>query len=283
MARIPNPLKLLKRRKTQEPPPPPDDDFDLFDGDGHQLRMGLFEHLKELRDRTLRAFIAVLLGTGIGFIFAGQGLVILQQPFCRLVDTTEACQFQLIAPTDGIVVYLRVALLIGGILAIPMITYQLLMFVIPGLTNKEKRTVIMAIPAITGLFIVGVFFAWFILLPPALGFLDDFLPNIFRPEWTADGYLSFVTALIFWMGVAFETPLIFFVLSLIGLVTAGTLLRNWRIAVVGAAVAAALITPTIDPVNMFLVMAPLMTLYAISIVLVGIGSRINGIGKLQEE
>jgi sec-independent protein translocase protein TatC len=118
-----------------------------------------------------------------------------------------------------------------------------------------------------------VSFSWFLLIPPALNFLATFQSNIFIVEWTADGYLGFVTALLFWMGVAFETPLVFFVISLLGMVNAGALLRNWRIAIIGASVAAAFITPTIDPVNMFLVMAPLLTLYLISIVLVAIGQR----------
>ncbi|PJF33401.1 MAG: twin-arginine translocase subunit TatC, partial [Phototrophicales bacterium] len=122
-----------------------------------------------------------------------------------------------------------------------------------------------------------VLFSWFVLMPPALGFLEGFQPTIFEPEWTADLYLSFVTSLIFWMGVAFQTPLVFFLVSLLGLVSARTLITQWRIAVIGASIAAALITPTIDPVNMFLVMAPLLTLYALSIILVYIGRKISGI------
>jgi sec-independent protein translocase protein TatC len=157
--------------------------------------------------------------------------------------------------------------------------YQLIMLIMPCLTNKERRNVLLALPGITLLFILGVLFAWYVLLPPALTFLNGFLPDLFRPEWTADGYLSFVTSLIFWMGVAFESPLVFFVLSLMGLVTARLLITNWRIAIVGAAIAAAFITPTVDPVNMFLVMGPLMTLYLLSIFLVFIGSRINGINS----
>ena len=81
------------------------------------------------------------------------------------------------------------------------------------------------------------------------------------------------------MGVAFQTPLVFFIISLMGLVSARTLIRQWRVAVVGASIAAALITPTIDPVNMFLVMAPLLTLYALSIVLVFFGRKMSGIDR----
>jgi len=243
--------------------------------EGHELQMGLLEHLAELRDRMVRAVLALLIGTVIGFFFATQGLQLLQQPYCQLVESPELCRFQLIGPTDGVIVYLQVALLMGGVLSIPLVTYQIVMFVFPGLTKRERRYVLLALPGISILFVVGVLFAWLILLPPALGFLEGFQAQLFKPEWTADLYMNFVLSLVFWMGVAFEIPLVFFVLSLLGVIRAGTLARNWRIAVVGSSVAAALITPTIDPVNMFLVMGPLLGLYALSIVLVAIGNRIN--------
>lgn len=244
--------------------------------DGEALRMGFFEHLDELRQRLTKAVLALVVGTVIGFVLAGPVLEILQEPYC-IIRGVDDCELLIIDPTGTIMVYFRVALMIGGILSIPMVTYQLLMFILPGLTRREKRYVIFSIPATTVLFFIGVIFSWFILMPPALGFLEGFQPTVFKPDWTADLYLSFVTSLIFWMGVAFETPLVFFLVSLLGFVRAKTLVEQWRIAIVGASIAAALITPTIDPVNMFLVMAPLLTLYALSIVLVYIGRKISGI------
>ena len=181
----------------------------------------------------------------------------------------------MIDPTDGVMIYFRVALLVGGIIAIPVISYQFMAFVVPGLTNKERRILLLALPAIVILFVVGVAFAWYVLVPPALTFLNGFLPDLFHPDWTADGYFSFTTSLVFWMGVAFETPLIIFVLALLGVVTASSLAKNWRIAIVIASIAAAVITPTIDPVNMSIVMGPLLVLYVISIVLASIGSRLH--------
>lgn len=269
-------LRPFRRDRNDEAAPPPPEEMPL--DDGHKLQMGFFEHLGELRDRLLKAGIALIIGTVIGAIFAQQGLQILRGPFCNIVEASAECpRWQLLDPTSGVVVYLRVAVMIGGILAIPVITYQVIMFIVPGLTSRERRMVLLSIPAITGLFLIGILFTWFILLPPALGFLDSFLPDLFRPEWTADGYLSFVTSLVFWMGVAFEMPLVFFVLSLLGLVTSMALRQNWRVAIVGTSIMAAFITPTIDPVNMFLVMAPLLGLYLLSIVLVSIGNRMNGI------
>ncbi len=286
------------RRQAPAPPPPPEPEIDEYadDEDGHGARMGLFEHLDELRMRFFRAAVALVIGTLVGIALAGPALEYLRTPYCQVVALNEAaslgesltpldltqadsdCEFVILGPTGSVVAYFRVSLMIGAALAIPMITYQFLMFVMPGLKRKEKRTILMALPAITVLFVVGTAFAWFVLMPPALGFLEGFQQNLFRSEWTADLYLSFVTSLVFWMGVAFETPLVFFVLGLLGLVGTMTLIRNWRVAVVGAAVAAALITPTIDPVNMFLVMGPLMALYLLSIMLVFVArwlARVN--------
>jgi len=266
MARFP---RLLRRnRKKQDTTPDINTHIE-------ESRMGIFEHLAELQKRMVRIFIGLLIGTTIGFFFAGDALDFMRQPYCQIVEQPVDCQLVTLGPTGGIIAYFRIALMIGTILAIPIITYQIMMFVIPGLTKKERRYILGSLPAITGLFLIGTVFAWTILMPPALGFLEGFQPTLFKPEWTADLYLSFVTSLIFWMGVAFEMPLIFFILALIGIVNTKLLRNNWRFAVVGASIAAALITPTIDPVNMFLVMAPLLGLYVASIILVAIAGRIT--------
>jgi sec-independent protein translocase protein TatC len=253
---------MAQRVKT--PPPPPKNDMPEEESGA---QMSLLEHIDELRDRLLKALLSLLAGTVVGFLFAAEVMRFLQAPYGE--------RFQVLGPTEAVVEFFRVALMLGGILAIPVITYQLMMFILPGLTSKEKRFIVLSLPAVFGLFLIGVIFAWFILIPPALDFLQNFQSDLFKSEWTAELYLGFVTTLIFWMGVAFQTPLVFFVVSLLGFVTPGTLIRNWRFAVVGAAGAAAIITPTVDPVNMFLVMAPLLTLYAFSIVLVAIGNRMN--------
>jgi sec-independent protein translocase protein TatC len=255
----------------------------MEDDDGQGARMSFFAHLNELRIRVTRAFLAVVVGTLIAFFLADKALMILQQPYCQLVESQEECQLVVLGPTGTIVVYFRVSLMLGAIFAMPLMTYQVMMFILPALKRSEKRLVLLSIPAITILFLIGVAFAWFLLMPPALGFLEGFQPTIFRPEWTGDLYLSFVTALVFWMGVAFETPLVIFVFSILGMATPGALARNWRIAIVLSSIAAAFITPTIDPVNMMLVMGPLMSLYAISIVLSYFGVRINRAGQVKAD
>lgn len=242
--------------------------------EGHELRMSLFEHLEELRKRLFRSVMGLVLGTALGMLIASPVLNYLLGPY-RAINPDEAQRLLVLGPTGAVISYFRVALMLGGIVAVPIITYQIMLFVIPGLTKKERRYVLAALPAISGLFLVGVLFAWFVLMPPAIEFLEGFQSDVFQAEWAAPEYLTFVTALLFWMGVAFEMPLVLFILSLLGVVGPRMLIKQWRVAVVGAAAAAAFITPTIDPVNMLLVMGPLLALYTFSIFLVAIGRRIS--------
>ena len=129
---------------------------------------------------------------------------------------------------------------------------------------------LLSLPATTALFLVGVAFAWFIMVPTALGFLQDFESDIFRAEWTAERYIAFLTSILFWIGVAFEMPMVVYVLARLGILGPKPLARNWRLAVVLITIAAAFITPTVDPFNMLLVVAPLLALYLISILLAAI-------------
>jgi sec-independent protein translocase protein TatC len=228
--------------------------------------MGFWDHLEELRDRIMRVLLAVVLGMVVSAFFTERAIGLMIAPYG---DTLG-----LLNPTDSIVVYFKVALMLGAILASPMITYQLFMFIIPGLTNKEKRWVLLALPGTTALFFIGLAFTWVFLLPAYVNFLSNFQSSIFRTLWTAESYINFVTAVLFWHAAAFETPLIFYVLARGGFVTAGQMITYWRQAIVGAAVVAAVITPTIDPVTMSVIGGILLALYVFSIALVFIAQRL---------
>jgi sec-independent protein translocase protein TatC len=225
--------------------------------DADDTPLTLFEHLNELRRRLFRSIIALVIGVLASAFFTGEILRYLIRPYGE--------ELQVLGPTESVVMYFRVALLAGAILAIPYITLQLFLFIAPGLNRKEKRWIYLALPATTALFLIGVAFAWFIMIPAALGFLQDFESEIFRAQWTAERYIAFLTSLLFWIGVAFEMPVVVFVLARLGIVGPQPLLRNWRLAVVLICIAAAMITPTVDPFNMLLVIAPLLVLYLLSI------------------
>jgi sec-independent protein translocase protein TatC len=219
--------------------------------------MGLLEHIEELRRRLLISLIALAIGTAVGLIFGERVLRFLTTPIGGLE------QLQSIEITENVGVFMRVSLLTGFVVALPVIFYELLIFVLRGLTPRETRSVLLAIPAAVLLFLGGAAFAYYILLPTALPFLTSFLGVETRPRLS--NYVSFISGLIFWLGISFEMPLLVYILARFRIVTAGFLLKQWRYALIVIAVIAAMITPTVDPVNMALMMAPLIALFFLSI------------------
>jgi sec-independent protein translocase protein TatC len=139
----------------------------------------------------------------------------------------------------------------------------LLAFIAPGLNKNEKRWIFLTIPIATVLFLSGVAFAYFVMLPVAIPYLINFLGVPTTPRLIS--YTKFTTSLIFWLGIGFELPIVVFALAKFKLVTPQTLLKQWRVAIVLIAVVSAAITPTVDPVNMAILMVPLFVLYLLSV------------------
>lgn len=235
-------------------------------GVGSDGTRSLVEHLKELRDRLLRSVIALLVTTTASMLLAKRALAILIAP---LGDTLP----QALKPTESIGNYMRVALICGVTLAMPYIVYQVGAFVMPALTKSEKRYMLLLVPGATLCFLAGVAFAYFLTIPSAIPFLQGFMADLIEQKWAIGEYLTFVTGLVFWIGVAFELPLFVFVLAKLGLVDARFLAKNFRYAILVIAVVAAMITPTVDPFNMALVMAPLIALYGLGIGLAALARR----------
>ncbi len=221
--------------------------------------MPIMAHLRELRNVLIKCAIVLVITSGIALAFTTQILHFLLAPYGSILETID--------PTENVTTYFRVALTAGAVLAMPFLVYFIWGFIAPGLEEKEKRYVRYIVPGATFLFLLGVAFAWGIMLPAAIGFLANFEPEIFKTSWRASAYIPFVTSLMFWIAVAFELPLVVFFLAKLGVVTARQLLGWWRFAVVAAAIVAAVITPTVDPFNMMLVMGPLVFLYFLSIAL----------------
>lgn len=218
--------------------------------------MTLMEHLIELRTRLIWVVGALVIGTLVAMIFVNPLLQFIVSPLSKLGAQTQA-----IGPTDTITIFFKVSFTVGAVIAMPVIVYQLIAFMSPGLYPNEKRLLILTLPGVMALFFLGAAFAYFMLLPVAVNFLQNFLGDVIRQEWTIDRYVGFVTRIVFWIGVAFETPLVIAFMARAGLVSGPQLLRVWRQAIVVIAVVAAAITPTVDPINMSIVMVPLIALY----------------------
>lgn len=219
--------------------------------------MTFWEHVEELRGRLLVALAALAIATAASFIFADDVIYLLAEP----AGSIEALQS--IEVTENVAVFMRVALLCGVAVAMPVILYELLAFILPGFKPNEKRWVYVTIFFGTLLFFTGAAFAYFVMLPASVTFLIDFLAVETKPRLSS--YINFITNLIFWLGMGFQFPILIFAMAKLGVVSARTLAKGWRYSVVIIAVLAAVITPTVDPVNMALLMAPLFILYLLSV------------------
>jgi len=230
-------------------------------------RSPILEHLRELRDRLIRATIALVLGMGAGMFFARPFLQVLIAPL------QGASELQLLKPTENILIYFKAALILGAILASPVILYQLIAFVVPGLTKSERRYLFLLMPMAAVLFAAGVAFSSFVVLPFTLSYLQTFLADLFKAQYSVGYYMSFVANFVLWVGVAFETPLVIALLARMGVLSPEQLKRTWRFAIVIIAVLSAVITPTPDPFTMSVVMLPLLGLYLLGVILAGFTYR----------
>lgn len=214
-------------------------------------------HLGALRGHLMRSVLVLVLASFVTFQFAPIILDWLAAPIGGIAA------LEAVDVTEPVGVVMRVTFLTAFAISLPYIAFELLQFIAPGLTRRSRLIGLFAIPLVLVLFAAGLIFTYYVLLPPAVTFLVNFMdiPTQVRPA----SYVAFATGLMFWIGIAFEFPLLSFVLAAMGLLPARWLSANWRIAVVVMAVLAAAITPTVDPINMLLVWAPLVALYFISV------------------
>ncbi len=225
--------------------------------------MTFMQHLEELRDRLVRAIIAVFLGAAVAFIFRNWIFDVLVQPYENVVDD----RLVFFTPTEAFSLFMKLSLFGGFVLASPVIIYQLWRFVGPALTDKEKRYVVPASAVLALLFFGGVL-AGYWALDRGLTFLIDFGEGQVDPVINARDYLSFAMRFIIAFGVAFEFPVFLFGAAVIGVVDSKRLKSSRRWAVLIIVVAAALITPSGDPLTLMLLSVPLYVLYELTILAV---------------
>ena len=230
------------------------------------------EHLAELRRRVRYSAIAVVITTLIAFVFHEPILRLLMEPAqgFAAIPNGKPIYTDL---TEFISAAMKASLLVGIFAALPFALYQLVMFVSPGLNPAERRYLYALMPATLIVFIIGAAFGYRILFPPAVNFLLTFGSDVATPYIRIGSYVNLMLSLLLWMGVVFETPIVLFFLSRIGIVTPRQLGRWRRYAVVAAFILGAIITPTFDPVNQTLVALPIIALYEVGIWLAKLGAR----------
>ena len=233
--------------------------------------LSVLQHLAELRRRVLYSVLALLAGSAVAFAFFRQIIELLVLPARDL--ETGAGELVFVEVTELLTTSIKVSMVGGFVLALPVILYHVVMFVAPGLTGREKRYLLGFLPAAFAAFVGGVAFGYFVLTPPALHFLLTFGEGVATPLIRISNIVNLMVRLLFWMGLAFETPLVMYLLAQLGVVNARTLSRFRRFWVVVAFLLGAIITPTFDPVNQALVAVPLLVLYELGVLLARLADR----------
>jgi len=221
-------------------------------------KQSILDHLKELRLRLIRSLIAVAVASVIAFIFYEWIFYIMKLP-------AQGINLIFIEMTEMLGTIMRVCLIAGVMLAMPYLVYEGIMFVSPALTSREKKYVYLILPWIALMFIGGVVFGYFVLIPPATRFLISFGSNIASPEIRVGNYISVMARLLLAVGLVFEMPVITTFLARLGVIKPVWLAQRRKVAIIFAFILAAIITPTFDPINQSLVAVPLVILYEMSI------------------
>jgi sec-independent protein translocase protein TatC len=219
-----------------------------------EVEMSIFDHLEELRQRIFYALIAVAVGV-IGCFLA-------VKPIVQLLEIpAHGVKFLQLAPGEYFFVSIKVAGYSGLVLASPFILYQIIQFVLPGLTRRERRLLIPVMLGSSVLFAGGLLFAYILLIPAALNFFISYGADVVEQLWSIDKYFEFVLLLLFSVGLAFQIPVIQLLIGALGIVSSQKMLSGWRYVIIGSVVLGAILTPSTDPFTQSLLAGAVLGLY----------------------
>jgi sec-independent protein translocase protein TatC len=234
-----------------EPEPTEDEALQDFPD---EVEMSLFDHLEELRMRIFYSLIGVVSGMVGCFIFV--------KPIVHLLEVpAQGAKFLQLAPGEFFFVSVKVAGYSGLVIASPFVLYQIIQFVLPGLSRQERRIIGPIVLGSTVLFGVGLVFAYIALIPAALNFFVNYGAGVVEQMWSIDRYFEFVLLLLFSTGLAFQIPVIQALLGLLGIVSSNKMLAGWRYVILSAAILGAILTPSTDPITQSLFAGAVLTLY----------------------
>lgn len=221
--------------------------------------MTLTEHLADLRSCLLKSIAALVVGTGISVYFLQDIMDVL---------TSAAKELYYMRPAEAFMIYMKVALLSGLVLASPFILYELYAFVRPALTRRERRFTLICIPLALVLFIAGLLFSYSFVFPRGLEFFLGFAAGKVNPLISMESYLDFLLMLVVPFGFAFNVPVILTLFAYLGIISSQMLMKFQRHVILAAFIIAGIITPTPDVITQTLLAVPLILLYEVSIVLI---------------
>ncbi len=229
--------------------------------------MSLLDHIRELRRRVLWAFLALVAGTIVGFIFFDPLWEFLKQPYCQLSQAkqinNDECTLVVTGIFDAFFTQLKVALMVGAVLSSPVWLYQIWAFVTPGLRGSERKYTIVFLCAAVPLFFVGAALAY-VTLDKGLALFLSFTPESVVPLIRINTYLGYALAMLLIFGATFEVPLLVVMLNLVGILSHERLAR-WRKGIIfGIFIFAAVATPSQDPVTMAALAVPTLVLFELA-------------------
>jgi sec-independent protein translocase protein TatC len=229
--------------------------------------MSFFDHLVELRKRLINSLIGIGIGMVVGLAFSKPGLVYIVEPMTKALKNSHLDpNLYFTHPAGYVMLYINFGLYLGIALAMPWVLYQVWLFVAPGLYKHERKAVASFICSATVLFLCGVAFAYFVMLPRVLTFIVEFSnTGPIKPWIDINEYFSMTLIVLLGLGVIFELPVVVFILSIFGIVTPKFMMTNFRYAMLLIAVVAAIVTPTPDATTMLIFMAPMVALYFVSV------------------
>ena len=225
-------------------------------------RMGVLEHLTELRIRIIRSLTAVLIGAIVGWVLYPEIISFILDPYCETLGTD--CTLRVDEPLEGLNTRFMVSAYVGLALAVPVWLWQFWKFVSPGLHKGERRQGLILVGSGIVLFVAGITLA-FLTLPRALDFLVSVGGTDLITEFRAKAYISFVIKMMLAFGVGFQLPVVLIILQRLGILSYVTLRKQWRYAVVIIVVVVAVLTPSGDPISLLALAVPMYLLYELSI------------------
>lgn len=233
-------------------------------------------HFAELKKRLYIAIAAILISTILAFAFYKPIQDFVQQPAIEALERVrpdDPARLVQLDITEGWTVTAKVSILVGFAAAFPIVLYQVIAFVRPGLKGNERRMLYLLLPGGTLLFVAGAAFAYYLLIPPAIHFLLQFGGEIALVTPRLSSYVTLVTTLTVWMGLIFELPIAMFLLAKLGVIRPQGLSKQRRWVILFAFVLAAIVTPTVDPVTQTMVAAPVVVLFELGLILTKLAVR----------
>lgn len=226
----------------------------------NDIKMSIFEHIEELRHRTIKATIFFIIATVISFNYVQDISTLLKQPAIGV-------KFLQLAPGEYFFASIKISSYAGLIISSPFITYQLVLFILPGLTLKETRFLLPILISSISLFFTGIYFSFTILIPAALNFFISYGSNIVEPIWSFEQYFDFILILLISTGLAFQVPIIQIIIGLLDIISTNQMINYWKYILLFSTIISAILTPSTDPITQTLLSIAILGLYFLGILI----------------